>query len=123
VAEVADEGALVGVGMAAAAAVLGVEGVLQLRQRLRGVLDPEVEDTLAGRPLRIAAEIGDQRVIGVEDESGAAGTGGNRLRPLVGQRLHLAVAVELVAEEVAEDDQAGAELFAHPRQPGLVDLE
>ena len=47
VAEVADEGALVGVGMAAAAAVLGVEGVLQLGQRLGGVLDPEVEDALA----------------------------------------------------------------------------
>ena len=68
----ADEGALVGVGVAAAAAVLGVEGVLQLRQRLRGVLDPEVDDALARALLGVAAEVGDQRVVGVEDEARCA---------------------------------------------------
>ena len=54
---------------------------------------------------------------------GAPGPRRDRLRPLVGQRLHLAVAVELVAEEVAEHDQRGVELVGDPRQPGLVDLE
>ena len=52
----ADKGPLVGVGVSAAAAVLGVEGVLQLWQRLGGVLDPEVEDALA--PLAIAGCLG-----------------------------------------------------------------
>ncbi len=47
---------------------------------------------------------------------------GDQLRPLVGQRLDLAVAVELVAEEVAEHDQRGVELrrrpaAARPRRP------
>ena len=67
--EVADEGPLVVVGVAAAAAVLGVERVLELGQRLRGVLDPEVDDPLAAALLGVAAEVGDQRVVGVEDET------------------------------------------------------
>ena len=46
-----------------------------------------------------------------------------RRGPLVGERLQLAVAVELVAEEVAEHDQARVELGGHLRQPRLVDLE
>ena len=123
VAEVTDEGALVGVGMAAAAAVLGVEGVLQLGQRLRGVVDPEVDDALAPPALAVASEIGDQGVVGVEDEATAAGPLADRLRPAIGQGLGLAVAVELVAEEVAEDDRRGVELRRDLRQPGLVDLE
>ena len=81
VAEVADEGALVGVGMAAAAAVLGVEGVLQLGQRLAVVLDPEVDDALAAIAVRVAAEVGDQRVVGVEREARAAGLRGDGPRP------------------------------------------
>ena len=68
----ADEGALVGVGVPAAAAVLGVEGVLELRQRLRGVVDAEVDDALARALLGVAAEVGDQRVVGVEDEARCA---------------------------------------------------
>src|SRR4051812_7307688 len=98
----ADEGALVGVGVAAAAAVLGVEGVLQLRQGLARVLDAEVDDAVAGASLGVATEVGDQRVVGVEREAGGAGAALDHAGPLVGQRLHLAVAVELVAEEVAE---------------------
>ena len=109
--------------MTAAAAVLGVEGVLQRRQRLRVVVDAEVGDALARALGLVAAEVGDQRVVGVEREGGGAGAGGDRLRPLVGQRLHLAVAVELVAEEVAEHDQPRPQLLGDPRQPGLVDLE
>ena len=46
----------------------------------------------------------------------------DQLGPLVGERLELAVAVELVAEEVAEHDQRGVELrrrpaAARPRRP------
>ena len=48
---------------------------------------------------------------------------GDHARPLVGEVLELAVAVELVAEQVAEHDQPRVELGRDPRQPGLVDLE
>jgi hypothetical protein len=54
---VADESPLVDVGVAAAAAVFGVEGVLQLRQRLGGVLDAEVEDALAAPSALVSAGI------------------------------------------------------------------
>ena len=120
----ADEGALVGVGVAAAAAVLGVEGVLELGQRLGGVLDAEVDDALArGRPRasRPRSAISGSSALRTKRVRPAAL--GDRRRPLVGQRLDLAVAVELVAEEVAEHDQRGVELLGDPRQPGLVDLE
>ena len=47
----ADEGALVAVGVAAAAAVLGVVGVLELGQGLGGIVDAEVGDARrAGAP-------------------------------------------------------------------------
>jgi hypothetical protein len=102
VTEVADEGDLVGVGVPAAPAVLGVEGVLQLRQRLGMVVDPEVEDALArALGLGVAAEVGDQRIVGVQRQVGPGGRRRHRLGPLLGQRLHLPVAVELVAKKVA----------------------
>ena len=119
----ADEGPLVGVGAAAATAMLGVGGVLELGQGLARVLDAEIDDAVAARAVGVAAEVGDQRVVGVEDEAGAAGALGHQRRPIVGEGLDLPVAVELVAEEVAEDDQRGVELGRHLRQPGLVDLE
>ena len=71
VAEVADEGALVRVGSAAAAAVLGVVRVLELGQRLARVLDPEVGDARAATEVAVAPEVGDQRVVGVEGELAA----------------------------------------------------
>ena len=108
VAEMADEGPLIGVGGAAAAAVLGVVGVLELGKRLARVLDPEVGDAGAPAKLAVAAEVGDQRVVGVEGELAGSLQRGDQLRPLVGEALQLAVAVELVAEEVAEDEQARA---------------
>ena len=123
VAEVADEGALVGVRVPAAPAVLGVVGVLELGQGLRRVLDPEEGDALAPAQLRVAAEVGDQRIVGVEDEAAAAGEALDHRAPFGRQVLELAVAVELVAEQVPEHDQARVELGGHPRQPGLVDLE
>ena len=44
-------------------------------------------------------------------------------RPAVGDRLQLAVAVELVAEEVAEQHRARLELLDDRAEPELVDLE
>ncbi len=103
--------------------MLGVEGVLQLGQRLRGILDPEVEDAVSPPTVAVSAQVGDQRIVGVEGEAAAPGTLGDGPRPVVGQCLDLAVAVELVAEEVAEHDQRRVELCRDLRQPGLVDLE
>ena len=104
-------------------AVFGVEGMLELGQRLRGVLDPEVDDALAAALVGVATEVGDQRVIGVEDEPAPTDPLGDRLRPPVGEYLDLAVAIELVTEEVAEHDQGRVELGGDLRQPRLVDLE
>ena len=73
VAEVPDECALVCVRGAAAAAVLGVVGVLELGQRLAGVLDPEVGHARTAVEPAVATQVGDQRVVGVQDELGAAG--------------------------------------------------
>ena len=123
VAEVADEGPLVRVGVAAAPAVLRVVRVLELGQGLGRVLDPEVGDPRPATKLAVAAEVGDQRVVGVEHEAAASGALVDHRRPLVRERLELAVAVELVAEEVAEHDEAGVELGRDARQPRLVDLE
>ena len=67
-AEVPDEGALVGVRGAAAAAVLGVVGVLELGEGLARVLDPEVGDARAPAQLAVAPEVGDQRVVGAQRE-------------------------------------------------------
>ena len=43
--------------------------------------------------------------------------------PQVADRVHLAVAVELVAAEVAEHEQLRVERVDHPGQDPLVDLE
>ena len=118
-----DERSLVDVWRAAAAAVLGVEGVLELRQGLARIVDPEVGHAWAAGQVAVAAEVGDQRVVGVQHEPGLAGQAGDQLRPLVGQMLELAVAVELVAEQVAEHDQARFQLRGDLGEPGLVDLE
>jgi hypothetical protein len=91
--------------------------VLELRERQRVVLDAEVER------LAVAAEVGDQRVVGVEHEPGGGGQPGDDPRPAVGDDLQLAVAVELVAEQVAEQDGARLELARDRSEPELVDLE
>ena len=116
-AEVGEVGGLVGVGVAAAAAVLGVGRVLELGERERVVLDAEVER------VAVAAEVGDQRVVGVEHERGRLRQPGDDLGPAVGDDLELAVAVELVAEQVAEQHGARRELGRDRAEPELVDLE
>ena len=76
-AEVGEVDGLVDVGVPAAAAVLGVRGVLELGQRERVVLDAEVR----AAPRVAAAEVGDQRVVGVEHERRCARRGARRARP------------------------------------------
>jgi hypothetical protein len=91
---------VVGVGMAAAAAVLGVGGVLELGERERVVVDAEV-------PRRaVPPKVGDERVVGVQDQRPAERA--HHVGPAVGDDLQLPVAVELVAEQVAQ--QQGARL-------------
>jgi hypothetical protein len=104
--------------MAAVAAVLGVGGVLELGQGERIVLHAEVHDALA-----LAAEVRHERVVGVEHQCGAFAARGDEVGPAVGEQLQLAVAVELVAEEVAENQEGGIEFRGDAVEPSLVDLE
>ena len=92
-------------------------------QRDAVVLHAEVRDR-AGAPAGCphAAEVGDERVVGVEHEL-RGGRGGHGRRPAVGDRLELAVAVQLVAEQVGQQQGARAELRDDAVQPELVDLE
>jgi len=119
VAEVAHVDLVVGVGRPAVAAVLGVGGVREPGESLRVVVESVVED---GVPA-LAAEVGDQRVVGVEHEPRAARVGRHKLGPAVGQGLQLAVAVELVAKEVGEQVGARMDRRGDAWQPRLVDLE
>jgi hypothetical protein len=117
-AEVAEVNGLVQIGGATVAAVLGVGGVLHLGQGLRVVFQAEV-----GHVAAPAAEIGHERVVGVEDEGRAPVQALHQPGPGVGEQLELAVAVELVAEEVRQEQQPRLDGLGHLRQPGLVDLE
>ena len=69
----------------------------------------------------VRRQVRDERVVGVEHEP--AGVARGDLGPAVGDRLELAVAVELVAEEVGEQQHARVQLADDLRQPELVDLE
>jgi len=92
--------------------------VLEARQGHRVVLHAEVEDVGL-----LAPEVGDQRVVGVQHELRAAGAPRDDGGPAIGDRLELAEAVELVAEEVAEQQRARIELGDDALEPELVDLE
>ena len=81
------------------------------------VLDPEVQR------LRPAAEVGDERVVGVEHELRPRRASLDDGGPAVGDRVELAVAVELVAEQVGEQQRARLQLVDHRPEPELVDLE
>ena len=117
-AEVSKVDRLVDVRGAAVAAVLGVRRVLHLRDCQRPILDPEVRDRAA-----LPAEIGDQRVVGVERQRGRGRQCRHHRRPAVGDRLQLAVAIELVAEQVAEQHASRLERGHDRVHPELVDLE
>ena len=91
--------------------------MLELGVGHAAVLDAEVQR------LRLAAEVGDERVVGVEHELRAGRAALDDDGPAVGDRVELAVAVELVAEEVGEQQRARLQLLDHRPEPELVDLE
>ncbi len=116
--EVAEVDGVVRVRVPTSAAVLRVGRMLHLRQGHRVVLDAEVGDVRA-----LAPEVGDERVVRVQHEPRRSWQRGDDLRPALGDRLQLAVAVELVSEEVAEQQGSRSQLLDHLREPELVDLE
>jgi hypothetical protein len=87
-----------------------------------GVGDAVVLDTEVQR-LRLAAEVGDERVVGAEHQLRAGGAPLDDGGPAVRDRVELAVAVELVAEEVRQQQRARLQLLDDPAEPELVDLE
>ena len=102
---------------AAADAVLRVGGVLQARACLPRVVEPEPQ-----RALTPVGEVADHRIVGVHDERRRLRELCDRGAPALGHELELAVAVELVAEEVPERDGARARprerlREARPRRP------
>ena len=109
VAEVADVRRGVLVRRAAAEAVLRVGGVLQ-----RGPREPRVVEAEHGAPAVDAGEVADLRVVAVHDERRVRQRR-DRLAPALRDDLELAVAVELVAEEIAEQERARAEAPRHLR--------
>ena len=75
------------------------------------------------RPARSRAEVADLRVVPVDDEHGLRRQRRRRRAPALGDVLELAVAVELVAEEVAEQHRARPDAADDLRQRALVHLE
>ena len=71
----------------------------------------------------VACEIADLRVVGVDDERGVAGERVDRGAPALGDLLQLAVAVELVAEQVAEAHRPRPDPPRDVGKGALVDLE
>jgi len=67
-------------------------------------------------------EVADLGVVAVQDELGLRQLG-DRSAPACGNELELAVAVELVAEEVAEEQRLRPDAPCHLGQRALVDLE
>ena len=118
VAEMADVRGAVVVRRPAAHAPLRVGRVLELAPRMPLVVDPEPDGLPAG-----IRERGHLRVVDVEDEDRRGREVGGCGPPAVGDVLQLAVAVELVAEEVAEADGPRPHALGHLGQRALVDLE
>src|SRR5687767_10184354 len=98
------------VGGTAPATVLRVEGVLELGQRVRAVLDAEKDDVGTSLAAAVHAEVRHERVIGVQNIGGFVRALADQSRPIVGEPLELPVAVELVTKEVAEHDGVWLEL-------------
>src|SRR5207237_3061093 len=85
----------------AANAVLGVRSVLQRRTGMPRIVEPE-----DCRARVCAREIAHLRIVAVDHERGLRIELRNGAAPPLGHELELAVAVELVTEEVAETDGA-----------------
>ena len=68
------------------------------------------------------SEVADLGIVAVDDELDRRKRG-NGVPPAGGDELELAVAVELVAEEVAEEERPRPDAAGDLRQRRLVDLE
>src|SRR5262249_56765694 len=95
-----------------------VSCMLQRRMRATGIVDAEDH-----RPRALAREVADLRVVAVDDERSRRVERANGAAPALGDVLELAVAVELVAEEVPETDGTGAQAVGDLGERRLVDLE
>ena len=86
---------------------------------------------LAARPARtrwppigqVEADLRDARVVRVQQRAGACWHGGERRLDFLRDRLELAIAIELVAEQVGHDHHPRRRCLHHRRETGLVDLE
>ena len=81
--------------------MLGVRGVLHLWHRHGRILYAEVGDVRG-----VTTQIGHERVVRVEHQAGGRRQRGDDTRPPIGDRIELAVTVELIAEQVREEDRA-----------------
>ena len=79
----------------------------------------ETEDARAGV---VARQVTDLGVVAVDDEAGLRQRG-DGVAPAGGDGLELAVAVELVAEEIAQEHRARLDAPGDLGERGLVDLE
>ena len=102
----------------AADAVLRVGRVLQRRSRDRWVVDAERH-----RLGSISCEVSHERIVRVDDQARLGRETEHRLTPARPNELELAVAVELVAEEIAQADRARTHSREHFRKGCLVRLE
>ena len=68
-------------------------------------------------------EIRDQRVVGVDQKERLGWQRGDHPPPALGDDLQLSVAIELIAEEVAEADHARLERYRELGQRSLVHFE
>ena len=71
----------------------------------------------------LACEIAHLRIVAVHDERRIRRQSANRDAPALRDVLELAVAVELISEQIAEADGTRSYASDHLRKCGLVDLE
>ena len=83
-----------------------------------GVVDAEASDAAT-----IVRERGDERIVGVDDQRSALVKDADSIAPALGDVLELAVAVELVAKQVAERDDPRPDTAHRLRQSELVYFE
>ena len=118
VAEMADVGGGELVRPAAADAMARVGGVLERGSRLAWIVEAERDRVLAQ-----VREIADLRIVAVHDQRRAVAQIGDGRPPALGNELELAVAVELVAKEVAEQKGPRTDTAGDLRQGTFVHLE
>jgi hypothetical protein len=105
----------------AGSAVAGVGGVGKGTDPAASIVNPEPDDR---RGIDAFGEARDGWVVGTEQNPRSRGHKiGEARSPSVENRIKLAVAVELVAEEIAEEKQPRAYLAADLRDPKLVSFE